>query len=69
MALGLRTLSNNGKRIIPMGSAGCHHAPSVVGNREVVGYGYNGQPNYSDRPDFPCPAVRFKEATPDILVS
>lgn len=68
LALGLRTINNNGKRIVPLGAAGCHHHPSVVGNREVVGYGFNGQPNYADRPDYPCPAVRFKETTPDILV-
>ncbi|CAH2097978.1 unnamed protein product [Euphydryas editha] len=39
-----------------------------VGNREWVGYGYNGQPNYADRPDFPLPAVRFRPDTPDIKV-
>lgn len=70
LALGLRTVSNNGKRMIPLGAAGCHHhAPPVTGNREVVGYGFNGQLNYADRPDYPCPAVRFKETTPDVVVS
>ncbi|CAH0718023.1 unnamed protein product, partial [Brenthis ino] len=39
-----------------------------IGNREWVGYGYNGQPNYADRPDFPLPAVRFRAETPDIKV-
>ncbi|XP_047540287.1 cytochrome c oxidase subunit 4 isoform 1, mitochondrial [Vanessa atalanta] len=39
-----------------------------VGNREWVGYGFNGQPNYVDRPDFPLPAVRFRPDTPDIKV-
>jgi len=32
-----------------------------IGAREVVGFGYNGGWNYMDRPDFPMPAVRFKE--------
>lgn len=41
---------------------------SVIGNREVVGYGFNGQPNYVDRADFPMPAIRWREPTPDILV-
>ncbi|CAK1543334.1 unnamed protein product [Leptosia nina] len=37
-----------------------------IGNREWVGYGYNGQPNYVDRPDYPLPAVRFRVETPDV---
>lgn len=39
-----------------------------VGNRDVVGFGINGQANYFDRLDFPFPATRFRENTPDILV-
>ena len=39
-----------------------------IGNRDVVGYGVNGAPNYYDRVDFPMPAVRFKENTPDVMV-
>jgi len=38
-----------------------------VGNRDVVGFGYNGEPAYLDRVDFPCPAVRWKENTPDVM--
>ncbi|XP_045111086.1 cytochrome c oxidase subunit 4 isoform 1, mitochondrial-like isoform X2 [Portunus trituberculatus] len=38
-----------------------------IGNRDVVGYGVNGAPNYYDRVDFPMPAVRFKENTPDVM--
>ncbi|XP_061723811.1 cytochrome c oxidase subunit 4 isoform 1, mitochondrial-like [Cydia pomonella] len=41
---------------------------SKIGSREWVGYGFNGQPNYVDRPDFPLPAVRFRPDTPDIKV-
>lgn len=40
-----------------------------VGNRDVVGFGYNGEPTYLDRVDFPCPAIRWKENTSDIMVS
>ena len=40
-----------------------------IGNRDVVGFGWNGEPTYYDRPDFPMPAIRFKENTPDVLVS
>merc|ERR1711915_238200 len=41
-------------------------AVSKIGNREVVGFGFNGERNYVDRVDFPMPAIRFKENTPDI---
>lgn len=39
-----------------------------IGKREVVGYGINSQPNYIDSIDFPMPAVRFREPTPEIQV-
>ena len=38
-----------------------------LGNREIVGYGMNGNPNYIDSVDFPAPAVRFRENTKEIL--
>ncbi|XP_076062983.1 cytochrome c oxidase subunit 4 isoform 1, mitochondrial-like isoform X2 [Oratosquilla oratoria] len=38
-----------------------------IGNRQVVGFGCNGEPAYYDRIDFPMPAIRFKEDTPDVL--
>ncbi|CAB0004170.1 unnamed protein product [Nesidiocoris tenuis] len=37
-----------------------------IGAREVVGFGFNGQPNYMDRIDFPLPAVRWRPETPEI---
>ena len=37
-----------------------------VGNREIVGFGRNGEPTYFDSPDCPCPAVRWREETPEI---
>jgi len=42
------------------------HQAAKIGNREVVGFGYNGDNNYVDRIDFPMPAIRFKENTPDV---
>lgn len=44
-------------------------ALSKIGNRDIVGYGWNGQPSYQDRVDYPMPAVRFRENTPDVMVS
>ena len=40
-----------------------------LGTREIVGYGINGKPYYYDKPEFPFPAIRFREATPEIDVS
>lgn len=45
------------------------HAASKIGNREVVGYGWNGQSIYYDRVDYPMPAIRFQEDTKEIKVS
>lgn len=39
-----------------------------IGNRERVGFGYNGQPYYADLAAFPFPAIRYKEQTPEIMV-
>ena len=52
-------------------SLGGDGMPAIIerhGKREVIGYGYNGQPNYVDRVDYPIPAIRFKEETPQIKV-
>ncbi|XP_074646775.1 cytochrome c oxidase subunit 4 isoform 1, mitochondrial-like isoform X2 [Tubulanus polymorphus] len=38
-----------------------------IGDREVVGFGFNGRGNYMDRIEFPCPAIRFKEDTAEIV--
>ncbi|XP_076646400.1 cytochrome c oxidase subunit 4 isoform 1, mitochondrial [Halictus rubicundus] len=43
------------------------HFPDRIGNREIVGYGYNGEESYMDRIDYPLPAIRFKANTPDIM--
>lgn len=56
-------------RLVPFGACGSHwDSRALIGNREVVGYGYNGEPNYVDRVDYPIPAIRWKEPTPDIIV-
>lgn len=39
-----------------------------IGTREVLAHGINGEPVYIDCVDFPCPAIRYKEVTPDIQV-
>merc|ERR1712098_863427 len=38
-----------------------------IGSRDIVGYGSNGNAVYWDQPGFPCPAIRFKEPTPEVL--
>ncbi|XP_030766257.1 cytochrome c oxidase subunit 4 isoform 1, mitochondrial-like [Sitophilus oryzae] len=43
------------------------HERNMIGKREIVGYGWNGQPVYSDRFLFPFPAIRWKEPTCEIL--
>lgn len=52
-------------RITPIASYS--QAREKVGNRDIVGFGLNGEPSYIDRSDFPCPAVRFMENKPDVL--
>lgn len=39
-----------------------------IGKREIVGFGWNGLPSYADRIDYPFPAIRWREETPDIKV-
>lgn len=43
-----------------------NHAKELIGKREIVGFGFNGQPGYVDRDDFPLPAIRWKEPSADI---
>ncbi|KAB1723944.1 hypothetical protein FNE60_30210 [Klebsiella pneumoniae] len=42
------------------------HVKDKIGKREVVGYGFNGQPSYVDRLDFPFPAIRYREPSAEI---
>ena len=39
------------------------HGRSRIGNRDVVGFGINGEYSYIDRIDYPMPAIRFRENT------
>nr|ACB70315.1 cytochrome c oxidase polypeptide IV [Ornithodoros coriaceus] len=43
-----------------------YHGRQRIGKREVVGFGMNGEYIYYDRPDFPMPAIRYKEPTAEI---
>lgn len=42
------------------------HVLEHIGRREMVGFGTNGLPIYDDRPDFPFPALRYKEITSEL---
>lgn len=72
MAVAVRNTSKNqlGLMMVSRGAATQTYSDSVskIGNRDVVGYGWNGEPIYFDRVDYPMPAIRFKENTPDVLV-
>ncbi|CRK87193.1 CLUMA_CG000998, isoform A [Clunio marinus] len=50
-------------------SSGGQYAEQLakIGNRDIVGYGWNGELVYHDRVDYPMPAIRFKENTPDVM--
>ncbi|ERL90347.1 cytochrome c oxidase subunit 4 isoform 1, mitochondrial [Dendroctonus ponderosae] len=39
---------------------------NLIGNREIVGFGMNGQPVYVDAHDYPFPAIRWKETTTEL---
>ncbi|CAH1117225.1 unnamed protein product [Phaedon cochleariae] len=65
LALTARAVRTNPK--LPMQTAGmASYVRNLIGKREIVGYGFNGEPNYVDRTDFPLPAIRWREPTPDI---
>lgn len=44
-----------------------YHGRAKIGDREVVGFGINGEYSYTDRIDFPAPAIRFKEIKGDLV--
>ncbi|GAB0095917.1 Cytochrome c oxidase subunit IV [Sergentomyia squamirostris] len=54
------------KTLVRCSSSGSQQMPKI-GKREVVGYGWSGEPVYYDRVDYPMPAIRYKEPTPEIL--
>ncbi|KAH9280799.1 BolA-like protein 3 [Echinococcus granulosus] len=59
----------HGSRIVNVSSRSASSvvSPSVkkyypyIGNREIVGFGRNGNPQYLDDPRFPYPSIRFRE--------
>lgn len=66
-ALSSRVLLRNARFSVSRASMSVDR--SVIGKREIVGYGMNGSPLYVDRPDFPLPAIRWKEPSADLQVS
>ncbi|XP_059618473.1 cytochrome c oxidase subunit 4 isoform 1, mitochondrial [Phlebotomus argentipes] len=44
-----------------------HSNFSKIGKREVVGYGRSGEPVYYDCVEYPMPAIRWQEPTPQLL--
>lgn len=71
MALAVRNTSKAQVSWVAARSASSHAQAeqlAKIGNRDVVGYGWNGEPIYMDRVDYPMPAIRFKENTPDVVV-
>lgn len=42
------------------------HIRMRIGKREIVGFGLNGSPIYLDLLEYPMPAIRFREPTPEI---
>ncbi|VEN57973.1 unnamed protein product [Callosobruchus maculatus] len=64
--LGLRAIRHVPK--MPSAGISCHEQlqRTLIGKREIVGFGFNGEPSYVDRADFPMPAIRWKEPTSDV---
>ncbi|CAD6997728.1 cytochrome c oxidase subunit 4 isoform 1, mitochondrial [Ceratitis capitata] len=48
------------------GSVASVHTLDKIGNREIVGHGWNGTACYADRTDYPMPAIRFREVNNEI---
>ncbi|CAO1405648.1 unnamed protein product [Diamesa hyperborea] len=69
MALALRNAAKTPTAMVSVRQSSSAQADiqAKIGNREVVGYGWNGEPVYQDRVDYPMPAIRFKENTPDVM--
>uniref|UniRef100_A0A6M2CRT0 Cytochrome c oxidase subunit 4 n=1 Tax=Rhipicephalus microplus TaxID=6941 RepID=A0A6M2CRT0_RHIMP len=70
MANRLLQISERAVKLAPLVAqaqpAAAYHGRALIGKREVVGFGMNGEYSYIDNPDFPMPAIRYKEPTPDI---
>jgi len=73
MTVALRNTSKPTASLMSVRMSSSHHTlqseqSTKIGNRDVVGFGFNGEPCYVDRVDYPMPSLRFKENTPDVLV-
>lgn len=80
--MAFRLLAQPLKRVVPLASRSATTAavPSSgvrteneiyrdqIGSREIVGFGFSGAPAYADRNDYPLPAIRWREDTPEIKV-
>nr|CAH7746232.1 unnamed protein product [Callosobruchus chinensis] len=67
VALGLRAIKHVPKNAPLQSSAAMSsYTRKLIGKREIVGFGFNGEPSYVDRTDFPMPAIRWKEPNADI---
>jgi len=67
-----RNLTTTVKRLgggyVVHGGEACKTPTKVdIGNREIVGFGINGNPDYADSIMYPFPAIRFQEDTPEVL--
>lgn len=55
------TTSNAGGHMsVAETAVGREYTHPRIGDREIVGWGINGNEGYVDRPDFPYPAIRWK---------
>lgn len=81
--MAFRLLAQPLKRTIPLASRSASTTAAVptsgvrteneiyhekIGSREIVGFGFSGFPAYADRYDYPLPAIRWREDTPEIKV-
>lgn len=57
-------LVNSVRHTYPIGSW-----EKIIGDREIVGHGINGDPTYFDCVMTPCPAIRFQSNSPYIQVT
>lgn len=64
--MALRLFTASAKQLVQ--KTGTRSISDKIGNREIVGYGWNSFPGYMDRVDYPMPAIRFREDTPEIKV-
>ncbi|XP_014203619.1 cytochrome c oxidase subunit 4 isoform 1, mitochondrial-like [Copidosoma floridanum] len=69
-----RWAKNKGQQLQLMGTRrfGNVHDPlgferKIIGDREIVGYGTNGNPTYLDEATYPFSAIRYRSCTPELM--